>query len=97
MVEEFRPFLADRLALSLLNRRQLGIRDFVQLDNGAVLLKEDARKTVLVAYQERKREEMRHAFLEEKCEIGLLPLIQAQLLARHLRGDLEAYPPFLWK
>lgn len=97
LLEEFRPFLADRLALSLINRRQLGPRDFIQLDNGAVLLKEELRKTVLVAYQERKREEMRHAFLDEKLAVGLFPLVQAQLMARHLRGDLEAYPPFLWK
>lgn len=97
LVEEFRPLLADRLALSLLNRKQLGERDFVTLDNAAVLLKDDARKTVLVAYQERKREELRHAFLDEKLPIGLFPSVQAQLLARHLRNDLETYPPFLWK
>lgn len=97
LVEEFRPLLADRLALSLFNRKQLGERDFMTLDNGAVLLKDDARKTVLTAYQERKREELRHVFLEEKLPIGLFPAVQAQLLARHLRGDLDAYPPFLWK
>ena len=89
--------MADRLALSLINRRQLNERDFRTLDNGAVLLKEDARKIVLTAYQDRKREELRHTFLEEKAPIGLFPAIQAQLLARHLRGDLDAYPPFLWK
>ena len=71
--------------------------DFRRLDNGAVLLKEDARKTVLTAYQERKQKELKHAFLDEKVPIGLLPYVQAQLLARHLRGDLNAYPPFLWK
>lgn len=97
LLEEFRPTMADRLALSLINRRQVGVRDFTQLDNGAVSLKEDSRKTVLTAYQERKREEMRHTFLEEKVAFGLFPVIQAQLLARHLRGDIEAYPPFLWK
>ena len=97
LVEEFRPLLADRLALSLLNRKQLGVRDFIRLDNGAVILKDDARKLVLQAYQERKREELRHVFLEERLPIGLFPAIQAQLLSRHLRGDLEAYPPFLWK
>lgn len=97
LLEEFRPLLADRLALSLVNRRQVGERDFQVMDSGAVLLKEDARKVVLTAYQERKREELRHAFLEEKAPIGLFPFIQAQLLARHLRGDLDAYPPFLWK
>lgn len=97
LVEEFRPVLADRLALSLINRKQLGERDFRRLDNGAVLLKDEARKTLLTAYQERKREEIQHSFLGEKVTLGLFPYIQAQLLARHLRGDLEAYPPFLWK
>jgi len=97
LMEEFRPLLADRLALSLLNRKQLDERHFVTLDNGAVFLKEDARKVVLTSYQERKREELRHGFLDEKFEIGLFPAVQAQLLARHLRGDLDAYPPFLWK
>lgn len=97
LLEEFRPLLADRLALSLINRKQLNERDFQVMEGGAVLLKDDARKTVLTAYQERKREELRHAFLEEKAPIGLFPFIQAQLLARHLRGDLDAYPPFLWK
>ncbi|NMG01607.1 type I-C CRISPR-associated endonuclease Cas1c [Azoarcus taiwanensis] len=97
LVEEFRPVFADRLALSLINRKQVSARDFTRLDNGAVLLKEDSRKTVLTAYQERKREQLRHVFLDEKLDIGLFPAIQAQLLARHLRGDLDAYPPFLWK
>lgn len=97
LLEEFRPLLADRLALSLVNRRQVSERDFQIMDNGAVLLQEAARKKVLTAYQERKREELRHAFLDEKAPIGIFPFIQAQLLARHLRGDLDAYPPFLWK
>ncbi|GKT14953.1 type I-C CRISPR-associated endonuclease Cas1c [Acidovorax sp. SUPP2522] len=97
LLEEFRPLLADRLALSLINLRQIGERDFQTMDNGAVLLREESRKTVLTAYQERKRETLRHVFLEEKAPIGLFPFIQAQLLARHLRGDLDAYPPFLWK
>ncbi len=97
MAEEFRPLLGERLALSLINRRQLNERDFQVFDNGAVQLKGDARKTVLVAYQERKREQVRHAFLDEKVDIGLLPFAQAQLLARHLRGDIDGYPPFLWK
>jgi CRISPR-associated protein Cas1 len=97
LAEEFRPLLGERLALSLINRRQLNERDFQVFDNGAVQLKDDARKTVLVAYQERKREQLQHAFLGEKVDIGLLPFVQAQLLARHLRGDLDGYPPFLWK
>lgn len=97
ITEEFRALLADRLALSLINRRQLGARDFRTMDSGAVLLADDARKTVLTAYQERKRELLLQPFLEEKVAIGLLPFVQAQLLARHLRGDLDGYPPFLWK
>lgn len=97
LAEEFRSVLADRLALSLLNRRQIGPADFIVAESGAVTLKDDARKTVLVAYQERKRESLRHAFSGENAELGLFPWLQAQLLARTLRGDLDAYPPFLWK
>lgn len=96
LAEEFRPLLGERLALSLINRRQLNERDFQTFDNGAVLLTADARKTALIAYQERKREQLQHGFLAEKVDIGLLPFVQAQLLARHLRGDLDGYPPFLW-
>jgi CRISP-associated protein Cas1 len=97
LMEEFRPFFADRLVLSLINRRQLAARDFKTLDNGATLMSDEGRKTVLVAYQERKRDEILHPFLDEKVTVGLLWFIQAQLLARHLRGDLDAYPPFIWK
>lgn len=97
LAEEFRPLLGERLALSLINRKQLTESDFRRFDNGAVLLKEDSRKTVLIAYQERKREQLQHAFLGEKIDVGLLPYLQAQLMARYLRGDLDAYPPFLWK
>lgn len=97
LVEEFRPFFADRLVLSLVNRRQLSAKDFRSLDNGATLLTDEGRKSVLVAYQERKRDEIQHPFLDEKVTVGLLWFIQAQLLARHIRGDLDAYPPFIWK
>lgn len=97
LMEEFRPFFADRLVLSLVNRRQLGGKDFRTLDNGATLLTDEGRKAVLVAYQERKRDEIHHPFLDEKVTMGLLWFIQAQLLARHIRGDLDAYPPFIWK
>lgn len=97
LLEELRPVLADRLVLSLINLRQVGERDFIAVEGGAVQMRDEARKTVLVAYQERKRQELRHAFLEEKAPLGLFPFLQAQLLARHLRGDLDAYPPFLWK
>lgn len=97
LMEGFRALLVDRLALSLINLRRLVAADFHYLDNGGVILKDDARKVVLTAYQERKRDSLMHAFLGEKVAIGLLPLVQAQLLARHLRGDLDGYPPFLWK
>jgi CRISPR-associated protein Cas1 len=97
LMEEFRPFFADRLVLSLINRKQLGSKEFRTLDNGATLLTDEGRKTVLVAYQERKRDEIQHPFLDEKVTVGLLWFVQAQLLARHLRGDLDAYPPFIWK
>lgn len=97
LMEEFRPFFADRLALSLINRRQLSEKDFRVVENGATLLTEDGRKSVITAYQERKRDEIQHPFLDEKITVGLLWFCQAQLFARHLRGDLDAYPPFIWK
>lgn len=97
LMEELRPVLADRLALSLINRRQLHASDFELQDGGAVMLKDDARKTVLTAWQERKREERQHLFLDEKVALGLVPYLQALLLARHLRGDIDIYPPWLWK
>ncbi len=97
LLEEFRAFFADRLVLSLINRRQLNRGSFKFLENGAVLLGDEGRKAVLIAYQERKRDELSHPFLAEKMTVGLLWHIQAQLFARHLRGDLDAYPPFIWK
>lgn len=97
LMEEFRSFLADRVALTLFNRRQLTASDFSVEESGAVLLKEDSRKAVLVAWQERKQDEINHPFLDESVTIGLLPQLQARLLARHLRGDLDAYPAFLSK
>lgn len=97
LMEELRPALADRLVLSLLNRRQLRAKDFRTEESGAVLLSDEARRTVLTAWQERKREERKHAFLDEKAPVGLVPYLQAQMLARHLRGDLDAYPPWFWK
>ena len=97
LLEEFRPVLADRLMLSLLNRRQLGPTAFRRMENGAVLLTDEARRAVIVAFQERKQEELLHPYLQEKAPLGLMPQLQAQLLARHLRGDLDGYPPFVWK
>jgi len=97
LMEELRPVLADRATLSLFNRRQLDARSFKTFDNGAILLTDEARKTVLQVWQERKQEELRHPILEENIPIGLLPRVQAQLLARHLRGDHESYLPYLWR
>jgi CRISPR-associated protein Cas1 len=97
LIEEFRPFLADRLALTLINRKQIQPRDFTTTASGAVHLSDNARKTVLTAYQKRKLETITHPFLQEKTTIGLLIHLQARLLARYLRNDLDAYPPFIWK
>ena len=96
LMEELRAPLADRLALSLVNRRQLRAGDFRHMESGAVLLTDEARKTVLTAWQERKKEERLHPFLQEKAPFGLVPYLQAQMLARHLRGDIDAYPPWFW-
>lgn len=95
LMEEFRPVLAERLAITLINRRQLKVEHFEDFEGGAVLLNEVGRKIVLTAYQERKKEEIEHPFLKDKAPLGLLPHLQARLLARHLRGDLDHYPPFL--
>jgi len=97
MMEEFRPVLADRLALTLINRQQIKGRGFRTTESGAVLMDDATRKEVLVAWQKRKQEEIVHPFLNEKIQIGLLPYVQALLLSRHLRGDLDGYPPFFWK
>lgn len=97
LMEEFRPVLADRLALSLINRRQLQADHFESLPGGAVHLNDDGRKVVLTAYQRRKEEEVTHRVLQQKLPLGLVPYVQARLLARHLRGDLADYPPFLYR
>jgi len=97
LVEEFRAFIADRLALSLVNRRQVAERGFTTGETGGVWMDDDTRKTVLVAYQERKQEEITHPFLEENTTVGMLVHLQALLLARFLRGDLDDYPAFVWR
>ncbi|MBN1588975.1 MAG: type I-C CRISPR-associated endonuclease Cas1 [Pirellulales bacterium] len=97
LVEEFRAFLADRLVLSLINRQQVDAKGFNHRETGSVEMNDQTRKTILVAYQKRKEEEIVHPFLNEKMTIGLLPHIQARLLARWLRGDLDGYPAFFWK
>lgn len=97
LMEEFRPLLADRLVLALVNRQQVKPDDFTTQDGGAVQMTEAARRTVLAAYQQRKREEVSHPLLGQKVGIGRLPFLQARILARHLRGDLPAYVPCVVK
>ncbi len=97
LMEELRPCFADRFVLTLINMRKIHANDFRYTDNGAVLLTEDGRRLFLRQWQERKREEITHPYLKEKIRWGLVPYVQAQLLARYLRDDLDAYPPFLWK
>lgn len=94
LMEEFRPLLADRLALTLVNRRQIGAGDFVERPGGAVVLKDEARKAVVTAYQERKQETVMHPLMESVMSFGLIPFVQARLLARVVRGDAELYLPF---
>jgi len=97
LMEEFRAILADRLSLTLINRGQIGEGDFQMHEGGAVTLHGDARKTVVVAYQERKQEEIIHPLLETKSPLGLLPMLQARFMARAIRGEMEGYLPFLVK
>ena len=97
MMEEFRSFLADRLVLSLINLGKVKGKGFEEKENGAVLMDDDTRKEVLVTYQTRKQDEILHPFLNEKVTVGLLFHTQALLMARYLRGDMDAYPPFVWK
>lgn len=97
IMEEFRAFFVDRMVLSLINRKQITAKGFTTKESGGVMMDSDTRKEVLTAWQKRKQEEITHPFLNEKINIGLLPYVQSLLLARYLRGDLEAYPPFLWK
>lgn len=97
LMEELRPCFADRFALTLVNNRIMQASDFDVRESGAVFLTDAARKTFLQKWQERKKESITHPFLEEKVPWGLVPYVQSLLLARYLRGDLDAYPPFLWK
>ncbi len=97
LMEEFRPFIADRLTLSLINLSQVVNKGFNKSESEAVLMNDETRKTVLVAYQKRKQDEIMHSFLEEKVSIGLLFHVQALLMARYLRGDMDGYPPFIWR
>ncbi|MGM9647307.1 MAG: type I-C CRISPR-associated endonuclease Cas1c [Eubacteriales bacterium] len=97
LMEELRPCMADRFVLTVINNRMLKPDDFQTQDSGAVLLTNDGRRAFLKAWQEKKQETLTHPFLGEKLAWGMIPYVQALLLARYLRGDLDAYPPFLWK
>jgi len=97
VMEELRSHFVDRLAVTLINRGQISAKNFMVKENGAVIMNDDTRKEVLTAWQKRKQEEITHPYLEEKIPLGLVPYVQAMLLARHMRGDLEDYPPFFWK
>ncbi len=97
LMEELRAPLADRFVLTLINRGQMKLNDFVIEASGAVRLNDDARKSLLTAYQDRKKESLKHPYLEQSIELGLLPHAQALLLARHLRGDMKNYTPFVMR
>ena len=97
LMEEFRPVMVDRLVLSLINRGQVKPNGFIEDPGNGVRMDESTRKMVVGAYQKRKQETVTHPYLDEKMTLGLVPHIQARLLARHLRGDSDAYPPFVWK
>ncbi len=97
MVEELRSIMADRFVLTLINKKMIQKKGFTRKENGAVIMDEETRKIFLTAWQGKKQEMITHPFLGEKLEWGMVPFAQAMLLARHLRGDLDAYPPFFWK
>jgi len=97
LMEEFRPVIADRLVLSLINRKQIGKKGFIKAANGSVIMDEDTRKIVLTEYQNRKQDVILHPYIDETVSIGLLFFIQANLMARFIRGDIDGYPPFFWR
>jgi len=97
LMEELRPVLVDRLTVSLINRRQIKPSGFRTLESGGVVMDDETRKQVLIAWQQRKQEEILHPFIQERIPFGLVPYVQALLLARFLRGDLDGYPPFFWR
>ena len=97
LIEELRAVLADRFVLSLINKKMVSKKNFSKKENGAVLMDDEARRKVLTEWQNKKKEVITHPFLKEKVEWGMVPYVQAMLLARYLRGDLDGYPVFLWK
>lgn len=97
LIEELRPILADRFVLSLINKKIVKTTDFIVEEDGAVRMTDSCRRRFLSEWQARKKEVITHPFLKEKVEWGIVPIVQSKLFAAHIRGDLEAYPPFLWK
>ena len=97
LMEELCPCIADRFVVTLINNRIISPDDFEHRESGSVLLKDNGRRLFLKNWQEKKKETITHPYLKEKIQWGIVPYIQALLLARHLRGDLDAYPPLLWK
>jgi len=97
IMEELRPFFADRIVLSLINLQRIDNKGFRKTESGAVIMNDETRKAVLIAYQERKKDELLHPFIQEKVNIGMIPYIQSLLMARFIRGDLDSYPPFIWR
>lgn len=97
LMEELRPCVAERFVLAHINNRMVSQKDFETRESGAVLLGEEGRRAFLKSWQEKKQDTLTHPYLKEKMQWGLVPYIQALLMARYLRGDLDAYPPFLWK
>ena len=97
LMEEFRSIIADRFVLTLINNRVINEKSFNNQENGSVLLNDDGRKTFFEAWQKRKQDVIMHPFLQEKIPWGLVPFVQAQLLARYIRGDIDEYPSYLWK
>lgn len=97
LIEELRPVLADRFVLALINRKMVTGKDFTKKEDGAVLMSDKGRKNLLTEWQNRKKDVITHPYLGEKVEWGMIPFVQAMLLARFLRGDIDEYPPFFWK
>ena len=97
LMEELRPVLADRFVLTLINRKMVNKKDFSRKEDGAVIMRDEARKLLLSEWQNKKKEMITHPYLNEKVEWGMIPFVQAMLLSRYLRGDIDEYPPFFWK
>ena len=96
-MEELRPIMVDRFVLNLINTRRITKKDFIQKENGAVLLTDEGRKKLFISWQKRKQEEIEHPYIKKKISWGLVPFVQAKLLSSYIRGDLDGYPPFFWK